>query len=49
LRSPIAARTPVRASTRGILMRAPSVDSSKEVVANRLRHRTLVKVNIGLF
>jgi hypothetical protein len=32
---------------KGYFVRAPSIDSNKEIPFNRLRNRTLAKVNIG--
>jgi hypothetical protein len=30
-------------------LRAPSIESSKEIGFNKLRNRTIAKINIGLF
>jgi hypothetical protein len=34
---------------RGHLVRAPSIESGKNIVFNKLRNRTIAKVNIGGF
>jgi len=33
--------------TRRVMVRAPSIESSKEIAFNKLRNKTIAKVNIG--